>query len=804
MGHNFIGFDLDVLLHRMKHHKVENWSRIGRLRRSVWPKLQAGAGGGSESTYAEKQIASGRLICDTWLTAKEHIRAKSYSLTNLSLQLLKTSREDVDFDTVPQYFHRAGDLLTLVKHTETDAYLSAMIMFKIQVLPLSKQITNLAGNLWSRTLIGGRAERNEMLLLHEFHKLGYIVPDKAQAFGGGPKKGAAGTAQAKGEDDDDDDEQQQRTNDARRPGTTGRRKPAYAGGLVLEPKKGLYDKYVLLLDFNSLYPSIIQEFNVDFTTVQRSADPDADDQLPDLPDQSLPQGVLPKLLKTLVERRRQVKSLMKGNTNQAELGQLDIRQKALKLTANSMYGCLGFSHSRFYCKPLAMLITAKGREILQSTVDLAETTKLEVIYGDTDSIMIYTNTDDLSEVKRMGNEFKKIVNQRYKLLEIEVDGFYRRMLLLKKKKYAALIVTENPNGTLETAVESKGLDMVRRDWCGLSQDVSGYVLEQILSGDESAGKEEIVERIHAYLRKVGEETRAGLIPIEKMVINKSLTKNVKDYNDAKVQPHVQVALRMEARGQTARVGDTIPYVICIPKDGSKDGSIALRAYHPDEVMKEDSGLAIDYEWYLQNQIVGPVQRLCDPIEGTDSGRIADCLGLDSSRYRQAQSYQELDQDEVKTLDSQISDEERFKDVDRWMPKCLHCRQTSEFELIRQVPGEGPTCGLFCGQEGCRQLMPLPSLQAQLSSACRSHVERYQQSWLVCDDLSCGNRTRQVSVYGKRCLARGCKGVMKLEYSDTKLFTQLSYYESLVDVERLGVKLEGKDDRGWFLIADRTC
>jgi DNA polymerase alpha subunit A len=206
--------------------------------------------------------------------------------------------------------------------------------------------------------------------------------------------------------------------------------------------------------------------------------------------------------------------------------------------------------------------------------------------------------------------------------------------------------------------------------------------------------------------------------------------------------------------------------------------------------------SLDYEWYLQNQIVGPVQRLCDPIEGTDSGRIADCLGLDSARYKQAQAYAQFEQEEVKTLDSQISDEERFRDVERWTPKCRHCQHSAEFELLRRTSNDVlPTCGLICPNEECKQLMPTASLQAQLMDACRSHVSKYEQSWLLCDDLSCGNKTRSISVYGKRCLVRGCKGVMKLEYSDTKLFTQLSYYESLVDVERLGVKLEGKDDRG---------
>jgi DNA polymerase alpha subunit A len=243
------------------------------------------------------------------------------------------------------------------------------------------------------------------------------------------------------------------------------------------------------------------------------------DVLPDVPSPDMARGVLPRLLATLVDRRRLVKGLMKDPTvGPALMAQYDIRQKALKLTANSMYGCLGFSHSRFFAKPLAMLITAKGREILQSTVDLATSQSLEVIYGDTDSVMIHTNLTDLQAVKRIGQDFKRAVNKRYNLLELEIDGFYQRLLLLKKKKYAALLVQEKGDGVITTSLETKGLDLVRRDWCGLSHDVSSYVLAQIFSASQS--KEDVLDKIHSYLGKVGEEVRAGLVNIEKFVVNK--------------------------------------------------------------------------------------------------------------------------------------------------------------------------------------------------------------------------------------------------------------------------------------------
>lgn len=166
---------------------------------------------------------------------------------------------------------------------------------------------------------------------------------------------------------------------------------------------GFYDKFILLLDFNSLYPSIIQEFNICFTTVQRVAseaqkvtEDGEQEQIPELPDPSLEMGILPREIRKLVERRKQVKQLMKQqDLNPDLILQYDIRQKALKLTANSMYGCLGFSYSRFYAKPLAALVTYKGREILMHTKEMVQKMNLEVIYGDTDSIMINTNSTNL-------------------------------------------------------------------------------------------------------------------------------------------------------------------------------------------------------------------------------------------------------------------------------------------------------------------------------------------------------------------------------------------------------------------------
>ena len=111
----------------------------------------------------------------------------------------------------------------------------------------------------NKTLNGGRAERNEYILLHEFHRLKYICPDKLYG-----KKAATAMKAEKEENEDGEGTTK----------TTKGKKDKYKGGLVFEPKRGLWDKYILVMDFNSLYPSIIQEYNIDFTTVEPVEDDD--------------------------------------------------------------------------------------------------------------------------------------------------------------------------------------------------------------------------------------------------------------------------------------------------------------------------------------------------------------------------------------------------------------------------------------------------------------------------------------------------------------------------------------------------
>ena len=227
-------------------------------------------------------------------------------------------------------------------------------------------------------------------------------------------------------------------------------------------------------------------------------------------------------------------------------------------------------------------------------------------------------------------------------------------------------------------MESKGLDIVRRDWCPLARTLGRAVLELVLSGRE---QDDIVEAVHAALRDAAARVTAGRAALGEFAVTKQLTKRPEEYPDAKAQAHVQVrrrrcaprlcvtrcvtalrvlagslsgrsdrsspprwlqvALRMRARGarEGTQPGDTVQYVICKDCGGGGGGGeggagLAQRAYHPQEVL-DNPNLQVDAQYYLSHQLHPVVARLCAPLEATSDARLAECLGLDPARFRSA-------------------------------------------------------------------------------------------------------------------------------------------------------------------------
>lgn len=406
---------------------------------------------------------------------------------------------------------------------------------------------------------------------------------------------------------------------------------SFTGGLCLEPKVGVYDNYILVMDFNSLYPSIIQEYNICYTIIDPKNCPDSTDLKP-----SKSIGILPSEIRKLVDSRKEAKEQMLNNNLSPERKmQLDIKQKAMKIISNSVFGCLGASFSRFYAPHLAALITKCGREILLDSKSLVEKIGYEVIYGDTDSLMIQTKFYNLDEVMKASVQIQNEINRKYNLLEIGVDYVFRRMLLLKKKKYAGLSVSKDSDGKLQYTRVVKGLEIVRCDWSMLVRNTASAVLDQILpvpeEEEENLSMPVIVEDIKEGLQMLVAALRAGEFSLNDFIIRKTLTKDPEEYLKAMV--HSAAAVRYnETTSSKLKSGDTVKYVIC---DDNTKNSITKRSYHVEQARQKINigEMKVDTDYYIKNQLQPVLTRLCEPIQGAGAAEIAKFLGIEPKRTR---------------------------------------------------------------------------------------------------------------------------------------------------------------------------
>ena len=208
--------------------------------------------------------------------------------------------------------------------------------------------------------------------------------------------------------------------------------------------------------------------------------------------------------------------------------------------------------------------------------------------------------------------------------------------------------------------------------------------------------------------------RDGQLALEKYTITKGLSKHPNDYPDGKALPHVHVAKMMIQNKRRITVGDHIPYIITEPletaDDKEKSKSATERARHPDEIARSNGVLKPDIEWYLTQQILPPVGRLCEPIEGLSQGLIAQRLGLDSAKYAQRSVFggDDLNDDQLINYvpESFKSDEERFRTARKLKIQCLSCGTEDDFKGVLHVDkadqGSGTiSSGFKCSNPECQ-------------------------------------------------------------------------------------------------------
>jgi DNA polymerase alpha subunit A len=317
-------------------------------------------------------------------------------------------------------------------------------------------------------------------------------------------------------------------------------------------------------------------------------------------------------------------------------------------------------------------------------------------------------------------------------------------------------------------------------------------LDKIL---KSSAKDEVVDNIHGYLRGMADDIRQGKIPLKKFAITKSLTKSPEDYKgDSKSQPHVQVALAMRQEGQSVRVGDVIPYIICKAEDDKKQ-LIGERAFHPETVKKKN--LQIDLEWYFTAQIHPPIARLIEPLDGTDNVLIAQCLGLDPTKFGIRLNNTG---DPNVALPSLTDDSVKYKDVEKLVLKCPSCSKENEFLGVwHKVSEEDKSMDIFACTlcSNCKRQFSGPSISNAVTLATRKHIGRYYSSPFQCDERTCSLKTREFNIKSDgqpACPRKGCSGTMSLEYDKNQLYTQLRYFQDMFDYRRHAEKLDMKNDK----------
>ena len=473
----------------------------------------------------------------------------SFSLDNVSHELLGNGKlitpEQDKVATINRLFNE--DKPQLADYNVRDCTLVNEIFVKADLLAFAVQRANLTGLALDR--MGGSVAAFDNLYLPLLHRQGYVAPDVRL-----------------------------HADDVGSP-----------GGYVLDSKPGLYEN-VLVLDFKSLYPSIIRTFCIDPLGLAVPGE----DPIPGFVDAlfSREQHILPGLIESLWAERDKAR----GADNKP-------LSQAIKIIMNSFYGVLGTTGCRFYSQQLASSITRRGHEIILQSRDWIESQGYEVIYGDTDSVFVWLGEGSTANAANaIGQQLMQGLNQlwhdalekQYRIsshLEVEYETHYLRFFMPtvrgmptgSKKRYAGLSTQAEVKAKVKAKVKTegqaepslqqatlvvKGLEAARTDWTPLARNFQRELFRLVFND----------EPFDAFIRQTALQLNAGELD-EQLIYRKRIRRKLSDYQK-NVPPHIRAARKLGTDAGTIRY--------LITRNGPE----------PADALES----AIDYQHYLDKQL----------------------------------------------------------------------------------------------------------------------------------------------------------------------------------------------------------
>lgn len=572
IGWSVIQFDLRVLFQLSQ--QLNRPLRLGRDGSTmVWREKGGGGGAGNGGPFGGGDRIFGGIAGRWTIDGIEALRSATWTFPSFSLEAVSQTLLGEGKEIGNPYDRMAEidrmfyeDKPALARYNLKDCVLVTRIFEKTNLMPFLLERASVTGLVLERT--AGSVAAFEHLYLPLMHRQGLVAPNVGDVPAGDSP-----------------------------------------GGFVMDARPGLYDS-VLVLDYKSLYPSIIRTFLIDPVGLVEGLREPEDATVPGYREArfSRTRHCLPGMVTRVWAGREAAKK-----DKNAPLSQ------ALKIIMNAFYGVLGTPACRFFDPRLASSITLRGHDILLRTREMIAARGFDVIYGDTDSIFVWlggARAED--EARRIGGDLVDAVNaywrthlqQEYGLasaLELEYDVHFARFLMPtvrgseegSKKRYAGVVRRED--GGADTVY--KGLESVRTDWTPLARRFQRELYDRIFKG----------EPYEDYVRDVVARMLAGDFDDE-LVYRKRLGRPLAEY-ERNVPPHVRAARLADehhvraGRPAQYRTGGWIRYLMTTAGPEPMD-TIESRRERP----------VIDYEHYLERQLE-PVADGILPFMGDSFARL---------------------------------------------------------------------------------------------------------------------------------------------------------------------------------------